>query len=146
MQLPPPFGSIVFQGSISSFKAQPNCATYATAKGAIVQLARNCAFDLAKYCFVVVELIGDSCATTAASRAIMRSFVSTIPAKHVVLAGWRAGRPAAAAAVQYVQAAAAWLGWRSLCLRGVRACVRAKQGVALPAIAVHNTTNRRTID
>ena len=42
-------GSIVFQGSISSFKGQPNCATYATAKGAIVQLARNCAFDLSKY-------------------------------------------------------------------------------------------------
>eukprot|EP00026_Physarum_polycephalum_P014179 Phypoly_transcript_14664.p1 GENE.Phypoly_transcript_14664~~Phypoly_transcript_14664.p1 ORF type:complete len:132 (+),score=16.88 Phypoly_transcript_14664:534-929(+) len=42
-------GSIVFQGSISSFLAQPNCATYATMKGAIVQLARNCAYDLAKY-------------------------------------------------------------------------------------------------
>uniref|UniRef100_A0A6B2LDU8 Uncharacterized protein n=1 Tax=Arcella intermedia TaxID=1963864 RepID=A0A6B2LDU8_9EUKA len=42
-------GSVVFQGSISSFKAQPNCATYSTAKGALVQLARNCAYDLAKY-------------------------------------------------------------------------------------------------
>jgi len=42
-------GSIVFQGSISSFLGQPNCATYATMKGAIVQLARNCAYDLAKY-------------------------------------------------------------------------------------------------
>lgn len=41
--------SVVFQGSISSFLAQPNCATYATMKGAIVQLARNCAYDLAKY-------------------------------------------------------------------------------------------------
>ena len=42
-------GSIVFQGSISSFLGQPNCATYATAKGAITQLARSCAYDLAKY-------------------------------------------------------------------------------------------------
>jgi len=41
--------SIIFQGSISSFRGQPNCATYATTKGAIVQLARNCAYDLAKY-------------------------------------------------------------------------------------------------
>eukprot|EP01113_Clastostelium_recurvatum_P040016 TRINITY_DN6177_c0_g1_i1.p1 TRINITY_DN6177_c0_g1~~TRINITY_DN6177_c0_g1_i1.p1 ORF type:complete len:279 (-),score=73.63 TRINITY_DN6177_c0_g1_i1:121-957(-) len=41
--------SIVFQGSISSFLAQPNCATYATMKGAIVQMARNCAYDFAKY-------------------------------------------------------------------------------------------------
>ena len=41
--------SIIFQGSISSFRGQPNCATYATMKGAIVQLARNCAYDLAKY-------------------------------------------------------------------------------------------------
>ena len=42
-------GSVVFQGSISSFVAQPNCCTYSTVKGAIVQMARNCAFDLAKY-------------------------------------------------------------------------------------------------
>lgn len=41
--------SIIFQGSISSFRGQPDCATYATTKGAIVQLARNCAYDLAKY-------------------------------------------------------------------------------------------------
>eukprot|EP00662_Eupelagonemidae_sp_cell21_P055717 gene55717-18040_t len=45
-------GSIVFQdnsGSISSFLAQPGCATYSTIKAAIVQLARSCAYDLAKY-------------------------------------------------------------------------------------------------
>jgi len=42
-------GSIVFQGSISSFLAQPDCATYATMKGALVQMARNCAYDFAKY-------------------------------------------------------------------------------------------------
>lgn len=42
-------GSIVFQGSISSFLAQPHCATYSAMKAAIVQLARNCAYDLAKY-------------------------------------------------------------------------------------------------
>lgn len=41
--------SIVWMGSISSFLAQPNCATYATMKGAIVQMARNCAYDFAKY-------------------------------------------------------------------------------------------------
>eukprot|EP00980_Cylindrotheca_fusiformis_P030847 scaffold25513_cov147-Cylindrotheca_fusiformis.AAC.1 len=41
--------SIIFLGSISSFRAQPGCATYATMKGAIVQMARNCAFDFAKY-------------------------------------------------------------------------------------------------
>lgn len=41
--------SVVFQGSISSFLGQPDCATYATMKGAIVQLARNCAYDFAKY-------------------------------------------------------------------------------------------------
>ena len=45
--LPGGGASIVFQGSISSFLAQPNCATYATMKGAIVQLARNCAYDFA---------------------------------------------------------------------------------------------------
>eukprot|EP00041_Stephanoeca_diplocostata_P012584 m.210654 g.210654 ORF g.210654 m.210654 type:complete len:297 (-) comp19013_c0_seq1:260-1150(-) len=42
-------GSIVWQGSISSFLGQPNCATYAVMKGAIVQMARNCAYDFAKY-------------------------------------------------------------------------------------------------
>ena len=41
--------SIVWQGSISSFLAQPDCATYSTMKGAIVQLARNAAYDFAKY-------------------------------------------------------------------------------------------------
>jgi NAD(P)-dependent dehydrogenase (short-subunit alcohol dehydrogenase family) len=45
----PTGASIVFQGSISAFLAQPNCATYAAMKGAIVQLARNCAYDFAKY-------------------------------------------------------------------------------------------------
>jgi len=42
-------GSIVFQGSISSFSAQPNCATYAVTKAAVLQMAKNFAFDLAKY-------------------------------------------------------------------------------------------------
>ena len=41
--------SIVWQGSISSFLAQPDCATYSTMKGAIVQMSRNCAYDFAKY-------------------------------------------------------------------------------------------------
>jgi len=41
--------SIVWQGSISSFLAQPDCATYSATKAAIVQLARNCAYDFAKY-------------------------------------------------------------------------------------------------
>ncbi len=45
--IPDSGGSIIFQGSISSFLAQPNCATYATMKGALVQLARNCAYDFA---------------------------------------------------------------------------------------------------
>ena len=40
---------IVFQGSISSFLAQPNCATYSVTKAAIVQMAKNSAYDLAKY-------------------------------------------------------------------------------------------------
>jgi NAD(P)-dependent dehydrogenase (short-subunit alcohol dehydrogenase family) len=39
--------SIVLLGSISSFLAQPNCATYSVTKAAIVQLARACAYDLA---------------------------------------------------------------------------------------------------
>ena len=47
MKAVPGGASIVFQGSISSFLAQPNCATYATMKGALVQLARNCAYDFA---------------------------------------------------------------------------------------------------
>jgi len=42
-------GSIVFQGSISSFSAQPNCATYSVTKAAVLQMAKNFAFDLAKY-------------------------------------------------------------------------------------------------
>ena len=41
--------SIVWQASISSFIAQPDCATYSAMKGAIVQMARNAAFDFAKY-------------------------------------------------------------------------------------------------
>ena len=41
--------SVVFQGSISSFLAQPNCATYSVTKAAIVQMAKNSAYDLAKY-------------------------------------------------------------------------------------------------
>jgi len=42
-------GSIVFQGSISSFSAQPQCATYSVTKAAVLQMAKNFAFDLAKY-------------------------------------------------------------------------------------------------
>jgi NAD(P)-dependent dehydrogenase (short-subunit alcohol dehydrogenase family) len=42
-------GSIVCLGSISSFSAQPNCATYAVTKAAVLQMAKNFAFDLAKY-------------------------------------------------------------------------------------------------
>jgi len=42
-------GSIVFQGSISSFSAQPNCATYSVTKAAVLQMAKNFAYDLAKY-------------------------------------------------------------------------------------------------
>ncbi|KAJ9470673.1 2-(R)-hydroxypropyl-CoM dehydrogenase [Diplonema papillatum] len=42
-------GSIVFLGSISSYRGQPNCATYATMKGAVAQMARSCAYDFAKY-------------------------------------------------------------------------------------------------
>jgi NAD(P)-dependent dehydrogenase (short-subunit alcohol dehydrogenase family) len=38
--------SIVFQGSISSYLAQPNCATYATMKGAIVQMVSLLPFTL----------------------------------------------------------------------------------------------------
>ena len=41
--------SIIFQGSISSFLAQPNCATYSVTKAAVFQMAKNCAYDLAKY-------------------------------------------------------------------------------------------------
>lgn len=41
--------SVVFQGSISSFLAQPNCCTYSATKAAITQMARNAAYDLAKY-------------------------------------------------------------------------------------------------
>eukprot|EP01060_Flectonema_neradi_P000223 TRINITY_DN10159_c0_g1_i1.p1 TRINITY_DN10159_c0_g1~~TRINITY_DN10159_c0_g1_i1.p1 ORF type:complete len:291 (+),score=53.19 TRINITY_DN10159_c0_g1_i1:91-963(+) len=42
-------GSVVFIGSISSYKAQPDCTTYSTIKGAITQMARSAAYDLAKY-------------------------------------------------------------------------------------------------
>lgn len=42
-------GSIIFMGSISSFLGQPHCATYATMKGALVQMTRSCAYDFAKY-------------------------------------------------------------------------------------------------
>lgn len=41
-------GSIVFMGSISSFLAQPQCASYAVTKAAVLQMAKNFAFDLAK--------------------------------------------------------------------------------------------------
>ena len=39
--------SIIFQGSISSFLAQPNCATYSVTKAAVAQMVKNCAYDLA---------------------------------------------------------------------------------------------------
>jgi len=42
-------GAIVFQGSISSFLAQPDCATYSVTKAAMVQMAKNAALDLAKF-------------------------------------------------------------------------------------------------
>jgi len=42
-------GSIVMQGSISSFLAQPNCVTYSVTKAAVLQMAKNSAMDLAKY-------------------------------------------------------------------------------------------------
>ena len=41
--------SIIFQGSISSFLAQPNCATYSVTKAAILQMTKNSAYDFAKY-------------------------------------------------------------------------------------------------
>ena len=41
--------SVVLLGSISSFMAQPSCATYAITKAALVQLARSCAYDLSQY-------------------------------------------------------------------------------------------------
>eukprot|EP00301_Raphidiophrys_heterophryoidea_P026465 c9147_g1_i1.p1 GENE.c9147_g1_i1~~c9147_g1_i1.p1 ORF type:complete len:243 (-),score=66.36 c9147_g1_i1:59-733(-) len=50
--------SIVFQGSISSFVAQPNCTTYSTVKAGIVQMARNCAYDFAKY---NIRQVADMC-------------------------------------------------------------------------------------
>lgn len=80
-------GSIVFQGSISSFVAQPNCATYSTMKGAIVQLARseastpgtgfkftivaccvfgrNCAYDFSKYNIRVNSVCAVQCACSS---------------------------------------------------------------------------------
>jgi len=42
-------GSIVFQGSISSFLSQPNVTIYSAGKAAMVQMARNCAHDFGKY-------------------------------------------------------------------------------------------------
>ena len=42
-------GAIVNLGSISSFVAQPSFITYSSTKGAILQMTRNMAMDLAKY-------------------------------------------------------------------------------------------------
>ena len=42
-------GSIVNLGSISSFVAQPSFITYSSTKGAILQMTRNMAMDLARY-------------------------------------------------------------------------------------------------
>jgi len=42
-------GTIVFQASISSFLGQPDCVTYSITKAAMLQMARNCAYDLSKY-------------------------------------------------------------------------------------------------
>jgi len=42
-------GAIVCINSISGVRAQPNCVTYSTMKGALLQFVRNCAFDLAKH-------------------------------------------------------------------------------------------------
>jgi NAD(P)-dependent dehydrogenase (short-subunit alcohol dehydrogenase family) len=56
-------GSIVFQGSISAFLAQPDCATYSTMKGAILQLARNCAYDCEfdmKRCIYIIKYLDNS--------------------------------------------------------------------------------------
>ncbi len=48
--------SVVLLGSISSFLAQANCAPYAITKAALVQLARNCAYDLAPWAIRVTSL------------------------------------------------------------------------------------------
>jgi NAD(P)-dependent dehydrogenase (short-subunit alcohol dehydrogenase family) len=42
-------GAIVNLASISSFVAQPNFITYSATKGAILQMTRNMALDLAPY-------------------------------------------------------------------------------------------------
>ncbi len=42
-------GAIVMLGSISSFIAQPDFVTYSATKAALVQMARNYAFDLAQF-------------------------------------------------------------------------------------------------
>ena len=42
-------GSIVNIGSISSFVAQPSFITYSATKGAILQMTRNMAMDLAPF-------------------------------------------------------------------------------------------------
>jgi len=50
-------GSIIFLASISSFLGQPDLAVYATMKAANLQMARNCAYDFAKYNIRVNSLV-----------------------------------------------------------------------------------------
>lgn len=63
-------GAIVNIASVSSFIAQPDFVPYNTSKGAILQLNRNLAFDLAKYKIRVNAICPGSIRTQAADNHI----------------------------------------------------------------------------
>ena len=61
-------GAIVNLASISSFVAQPNFITYSATKGAILQMTRNMAIDLAPYQIRVNAVCPGTILTPAAER------------------------------------------------------------------------------
>jgi NAD(P)-dependent dehydrogenase (short-subunit alcohol dehydrogenase family) len=89
-------GAIVTLGSISSFVAQPDFATYSATKAALVQLTRNWAMDLAPHNIRVNAVCPGTILTEATERhrratgVSMDAFLAAAGPKHLLN---RVGRP-----------------------------------------------------
>jgi len=83
-------GSIVNLGSISSFVAQPSFITYSSTKGAILQMTRNMAMDLAPYNIRVNCVCPGTILTRASEEHMARvgmtkeEFISAEAPKHLL--------------------------------------------------------------
>jgi NAD(P)-dependent dehydrogenase (short-subunit alcohol dehydrogenase family) len=83
-------GAIVNLGSISSFVAQPSFITYSSTKGAILQMTRNMAMDLAPYNIRVNCVCPGTILTRASEEHMARvgmtkdEFIATEAPKHLL--------------------------------------------------------------